>query len=352
MALGTTNLTMTQVATALGAATTNIDLKALCTHASVNVWSRYKSGYLESDGSADNFIQYQAPQGGGTTDPRGTDSDVGHALETYKLGDFRGYNHSAAAPYVSWPTTVHTYPSGTGTATGLTRTFYAQEVEWDDAGVYRATNNWAGFSHVHLLDDDNADAFVGTAAIPALNGNVAISLNAITLTPGVTLTKNYHAAFGVDSTHWSVKLGTLDGAGGIGTVKVLELLPPAITDAIFSDTSFTGGANDPYTSAIVTGSNTNRFSGTTAIWDYSTLDAWRCYYSGGSDYYRNIAADWYIKGFVENPATEYFVKTANFASNGANNTVDLTTMSATPPRTYWADGDNITLVLKNLTINF
>ena len=110
----------------------------------------------------------------------------------------------------------------TGTATGLTVPFYAQEVEWSDLGVYRETNNWPGFTHVLALDDDDSNAIIGSVALPGIGGNVDIPLDDITLIPGVTVTVNIHIALGIDATHWSVKLGTLDGAVGIGQVKVLE----------------------------------------------------------------------------------------------------------------------------------
>jgi hypothetical protein len=354
MALGSSNITMSAVATALGVSTSDIDLKNLCTNAAVNIWSRYKPGYFKTDGSSDNWLTYQAPRGGGTTDPRGTDSDVGHALETYKLGDFRGYDHDSDPPYAVYPSSTVEFGSGESTSYGITFTFYVEDVNWGSGSgdAYREQHDIADLTHVLLLDAAD-DSIEDAVAIPSMGSFATLTPDGISMSQGVPVTKTYHIAFGTSETNWAVKLGDYQGADGIFSLTVLRLEPAKVSGAIFVDTNFTGGDNDPYNSVEILGSNTNRINGTTqAIWDYSTLNAWRCYHSSGYDDYRSISADWYVKGFNENPTTEYFVKTANISSNGANNTIDLNTMSDTPPHSSWEDGDNMVLVLRNLTINF
>ena len=294
----------------------------------------------------------QPPRGLGYSDARGTYN--GSDKEVYHLGDFRYYNHSAITPYCNFPAGIIEYGSSVSSATGLSRTVYVGEMDWKQTSPEHNTeNDWSTQANVHLLNASD-DSIEGTAAIPASGGNVDISVDDIPMpTPGATVTVTYHVAFGIDATHWSFKMGTDQGLGGIGTIQVRRGVAPTVSGAIFIDTSFGGGANDPYSSVQIIGSNTNRINGSTqAIWDYSTLDAWRCYHSSGTDDYRNINADWYIRGFHESPSTEYLVGNANVASNGANNTVDLSTMSATPPHSSWEDGDNMVLVLRNLTINF
>jgi hypothetical protein len=353
MALGTTNISTAVVNTELGSPYTTPRLVSdLCTHANVQKWSRYKPGYFYPEATSDKFIWYQVPRGSGYIDPRGTNSDDGGNKESYRLGDFRGYNHTASAAYVTFPSATIEFASGTGTSFGISRTFYAEEIDWENDGVYRESHNWAGpITHVHMLDALD-DSIQGTATLPAISGNVSIPLDGVSLTPGVLVTKTYHLAFGVDSTHWNLKLGTNYGAGGIGDVKMLELNARQIYPAAFDDSSFGGGANDPYNAVDIQGTNTNRFNGATqAIWDYATTSAWRCYYTG-SDYddYGNITADWYIKGFKGQLTTEYLAASAMaFASNGANNTVTLPVSGS--PSTF-SDGDEISLILRNLTINY
>lgn len=354
-ALPTTGLKMSAVATALGVSTSDIDLENLCTHANVNVWARYKPGYLKAGAGADFFIVYQEPQGIGFTDPRGIDAEYGHNKESFKLGDFRGYDHASDAPYGAFPSSTIEFSSGTSTSFGISVTFYVEDINMksNSSSAYREQHGFADLTHVHILDASD-NSIEGTAAIPSPGGNVSLPVDGVAMSQGVPVTKTYHIAFGVDSTHWSVKLGTLDGAGGIGTITVLRLEAAKVNGAQFIDTSFGGGDNPPYSSCEITGSTTYAIaSSDTATFKFAATDAFRCYHAGGSDYYKNIAATWFVKGFHENPNTEYEYKDANIASNNATNTVDLGgTWVDTPPHSTWEDGDSITLVLRDLTINF
>ena len=115
MALPTTGITTSMVASAIGAATN--DVGQLCIHPNVNKWSRWKlislakiTGITESDLSSVNFGftpksfylseipsnkqnetslfiwgDYEKPSGGATS--------------PYRLGDFRNYNHNALSPF-------------------------------------------------------------------------------------------------------------------------------------------------------------------------------------------------------------------------------------------------------------
>lgn len=98
MALGTTNISTDLVGTTLS--TSSRDVGTLCTHSAINKWSKYKpvrsnsviglteTGFqaarfgLERDNS-DN-INYLKP--------------TGEQTSPYRLGDFRGYNHTAIPP--------------------------------------------------------------------------------------------------------------------------------------------------------------------------------------------------------------------------------------------------------------
>ena len=107
MALGTTNISTTLVGTTLG--TSSRDVGTLCTHASINKWSKWKpirlnkvSGITVSDLASVNYglspaltssnyadvagvkWVYNKPRGGGNP-----------YYEPFRLGDFRNYDHEA-----------------------------------------------------------------------------------------------------------------------------------------------------------------------------------------------------------------------------------------------------------------
>lgn len=362
MALPTTGITASAIATALGNASRNF--KTLCTDTNLNPWSRYKPGYLKSDGTADKFVEWQPPRGGGFTDPRGYNSDSASSLEGYRLGDFRGYNHSAVLPYLSEPGSTIEFGSGTATSSGISLTFYAGETNWAiDSAVYRETSWWVSpFTHVHALDASD-DSICGTALLPAIGGNVSIPLDGVSMTQGIPVTTTYHLAFGIDSTHWNIKLGTRYGADGISDVTVLRLQARQITEVNWDDTSITGGTNDPYADVTTPGGTTNYFTGVNvATWEFDAIHpAFDCYYthSGtGTDSYTRMNADWLIKGFKDEPSAEYIVGTANLYGNGGTNSVTLPAGGlvrsgggANSPNQF-TDGDNITLILRNITIVF
>ncbi len=357
--LPTTSLTTTAIGNALSNASRN--LRVLCTDVNLNNWSRYKPGYFESDGSADKFLTYQAPQGGGFTDPRGFNSDSQSSLEGYRMGDFRAYNHDANIPYVQFPSVTIEFGSGTSISFGISITFYAEEVDWSNTGVYRSTNNWPTFTHVHALDASD-DSIQGTAVLPAIGGNVSIPLDGVSLIQGSIVTKTYHLAFGVDSTHWSIKLGANYGAGGIGDVDMLQLNARIILEADFDDITITGGANDPYTDVTIPGGTTNSFAGSNvATWKFDGSNpSFRCWYNSGASFddYTRLNADWLIKGFKDEPSAEYIVGTADIFGNSGSNSVTLppggllrSGGGANSPNTF-GDGDNITLIFRNITIVF
>jgi hypothetical protein len=80
MAHALNNVSLTSVCSELGITRGNDrTLTSLTRHASINKWSFYRPGSIAPDGS--DYIQLTAP----------SNND--------KLGDFRGYNHSAVTPY-------------------------------------------------------------------------------------------------------------------------------------------------------------------------------------------------------------------------------------------------------------
>jgi hypothetical protein len=353
MALGATGISTAVVNTELGSPyTTPRIIKDLCTYANVNPCSFGRPGMWDVDATADKFIYYQVARGIGYTDPRGTYN--GTDKEVYHLGDFRYYNHSAITPYCNFPAGTTEYGYGTTTATGLSRTVYVGEMDWKQTlPEHYSENDWATMTNVHLLDASD-DSIAGTAAIPTSGGNANISITPFSIsTPGLPVTKTYHVAFGVDTTHWSFKMGTDQGLGGIGTITAVQLKAALLLDIDFdASTPITGGSNDPYTSIDWSGSGAinHRTSGASVgIWTYTGSDGFRCYHSGGYDDYKNINADCYLKGFKSSPSTEYSAGNRNIATDNADNSFTLS-LGGSPGT--WSDGDEVQLILKNITINY
>ena len=110
MALGTTHITTDLVATALYENTNAV--KDLCTSNNINRWSYYKpvSGTWPFDSDANTWFGIAVLNGWTYTPPANND----------RLGDFRGYEHNAQAPYAvddeDYPIYApDIYPYGTGT---------------------------------------------------------------------------------------------------------------------------------------------------------------------------------------------------------------------------------------------
>ena len=350
MALPETNITTTLVGNAIGNSSRNVGV--LCTAPTINKWSRYRPGYFYPYADANKYLTFQAPRGGGYTDPRGTDTEINDNKEGYKLGDFRGYNHTAIIPYIDEMSAITYGSSDAGTASSRGVTFYLGEVNWKmlEETVYRSLNNLV--EPLYLILTDEGSTIKGSALLPTgTNGNITISYNFTVPNAGNSANFTARIGFGVTAGTINYRLGNNYGAVGERTFSIICLAPKAIYAVQFDDTNITGGDNPPYISIQGIGVTDNYFSGTNAaVWKFTTLDAFESYTGSITDYYRNITADWYIKGFSANPSTEYLAKTASsFASNSAANTVTLPVSGS--PSTF-TDGDEIILILRNIDINY
>lgn len=133
MALGTTGITTSAVGNALG--TTSRNVSALCKHTNINKWAKGKPvPYATSVGITDanrKFVNQGLNLNDATSINIGTlftnaangkgwnyTPPSGGTNQPFRLGDFRGYNHSATAPfnYNSFPTTVETYSTTANTS--------------------------------------------------------------------------------------------------------------------------------------------------------------------------------------------------------------------------------------------
>lgn len=344
MALTTVNTTT--IKTALGATTTNI--RELCTHANLNPWSVYRPGYWYESA---NTLTYRPPRGGAFTDTRGNNPETGRSLETYRFGDFRGYNHSAVIPTMTAPSDLTYGSSSAGSSVTRGITVYVGEFDWAGSQtVYRALNALTTpVSYVYVLDA--ADADKGSALLPATNGNVTVNYSFTVPNAGSFEDFTVKVAFGDSSTIF-YKLGNSYGALGEDIFRVTTLAARVIYAVQFDDTYITGGDNPPYTSIEGIGTTDNYFTGTnTAVWKFNDTSALKAWYNYPTDYdlFINITADWYIKGFASSPTTEYLAKSSSAFVSGGNNTVTLPVGGS--PSTF-GDGDKISLILRNISINY
>lgn len=102
-----TNVDTTEVRNVLGEDTNNIGL--LCTSNKINKWALYKPGKLKVE---NDYLIYSEP-------------------DTYKIGDFLGYNHQAEKPEFSDYSSNSTYDDSTSTVQ-INYTLDRKEVNWDE----------------------------------------------------------------------------------------------------------------------------------------------------------------------------------------------------------------------------
>ncbi len=118
-ALPSTGITTSMVANAIGVGSN--DVGTLCSHSNVNKWSRYKPISYAANVLTDNvrstetgFVSSDETTGYGTVQKLNYVTPSGGATSPYRLGDFRGYNHSAQAYRVVLQNIIYYgAPSGT-----------------------------------------------------------------------------------------------------------------------------------------------------------------------------------------------------------------------------------------------
>lgn len=136
MILGNTDIDIMTVRNILGYPST--DLGTLCSCDNVNKYSRYRPGYWATDGS--KTLVFKKPLGGNYSDPRGTDTEIGSNLQLYKLGDFRGYNSTARAPFYDGdnPRKINVASTYSGSTISEPVVIQLGEVDWFNT----ETNYW------------------------------------------------------------------------------------------------------------------------------------------------------------------------------------------------------------------
>lgn len=126
MALATTGITTSLVGSTLG--TTSRNVSTLCKHSNINKWAKGKPIPYATNSGVTDAIRKLANQGfnmnnvtsisiGQLFTNAASNKDwtytppTGGTNQPFRLGDFRGYNHSAVQPfnYNSFPTTMETY---------------------------------------------------------------------------------------------------------------------------------------------------------------------------------------------------------------------------------------------------
>lgn len=158
MSFGNTNISQLAVACAVGENVTisgvnylDTRLSVLCTSNRVNKYSRYRPGYWCV--GTDQYLYFQKPRGNSYTDPRNTSEK-----ETFKLGDFRGYDPTAYAPGIGGGgSSAIVFPSSDDGATKTVEcVLNLGEVDWfNEETELRGRNNIPTYSQVVVENADN-----------------------------------------------------------------------------------------------------------------------------------------------------------------------------------------------------
>ena len=222
MALPSTGITTSMVASAIGAATN--DVGSLCKHPNVNKWSRYKPISYAANVLTDNvrstetgFVSSDETTGYGTVQKLNYVAPSGSATSPYRLGDFRGYNHSAQAYRVALQNIIYSgAPAGTDIFMGSSDTEASFYVDvylpefpiWFlpnniDAGVIKVVRGMQGTSDyketvgsvdIVSLCSNNVDNYMQNYA----NKSVRINCTQTTDLPaaGQSITATYYVTIG------------------------------------------------------------------------------------------------------------------------------------------------------------
>lgn len=148
-ALGTTDITTTLVGNAISSSSHSVS--ALCAHANVNKWSRYKP----TRGATGNTTYYKGTDDKFGFNFAGSNPNKWNYLQpntNYRLGDFRGYNHAVALDDVeSGPVVYCDYKDFTDGTDFQPSTSEYNIVK--RTGVFRFGKNTAHNS-IRILDSD------------------------------------------------------------------------------------------------------------------------------------------------------------------------------------------------------
>ncbi len=341
MALALINISTNLVGNEIGNSSRNVGI--LCTAPEINQWSRARPGYLYIDGTTKE-ITYHPPAGHATTDPRGANPDTNSLGEDFNLGDFRGYNHSAVTPDLGALPDIIYASSQAGLTVSRTLTFYIGEVNWANSGtIYRELNNFLNLLYANVVDNSTL-AVIGGAALSgiALNGSIDVSFSYTLPAAGNTIALTVFGAFGIDATHWSAKLGNR-------SFNATVLLAALITGTQWDGSAISGGTTPPYSGLVFNTQGNYLSAGNILHFVMSDLAPFQVL-NGSSviEYFHEITADVWVKGFYGQSSTEYLIGTAlSLFGNSADNAFTLP--AGLSPSTY-GDGDVLTLVLKNVNL--
>jgi len=338
MALANTNISTTLVGNTLSNTSRNIG--ALCTAPTINVWSRYRPGYFNE---VTNTLAYNAPDGV-SVDPRGIDPQTGSDIKGFKLGDFRGYNHTAIIVGFNKPVDLVYSSSQAGTSVSRGVTFNFGEFDWkDEDPAYRAGNAIPIDTYLYVLD--GTDTLKGSVIYPAviLNGYETVQYAFTVPNQGSNTNFTVRAAMG-DVANWRTKVGTTKGALGDVTFNVRTRVAPQLNNPVYSDVGIEAGyiRCDTAPGVVVT----RTIDATTINIQLGAVEAIQATKTDNStELFNKIAAKWELSGF-QGTTTKYLISSSRiFQNNNGNNIVTLPVGGS--PSTF-SDDDNMTLTLSNI----
>ena len=279
MALGTSEITTTLVATTIGEVTN--DVGALCRSSKVNRWSRFRPGYWRI---IEGVVSFIAPNS------LLTDERFGIPF-SYYLGDFRSYNNNAQPLQLqSISPVIVSIPEGTS-AIQRGYLFNTGEIDWLGSEIQRNAKNFINpCTHYHLIDLATGDRMY-SKPIPV---GVNLVVEFIIDLPVQEIIKSYQLGIGNSTmiyglfsdiiVDYNIHIQLLPLLNTNGTPSLHSVLYNAIGENIFMVETSLNNLSIPY--------NSNSYDATMSMTAYGDMNNYRIYGGSGNmtvdiKYYKN-----------------------------------------------------------------
>ena len=244
MALTTTGINTVIVGNAIG--NSSRAYTVLCTAPTVNPFSKARPG-LWNLSTSPVTLTFIKPDGV-TVDPRGINPETNTSHLSARIGDFRGYNHTAIIPGLN-NIPVHNFdPAVAATAQTVYITINIGEMNWANVPPFRTQNAFGVVTYAYIINDTD-NTVIGSVDISALADNSQATISGSFIAPNEGLTTNIPIRVEMgDSTSPNFRLGTYGGMKGTGTLTLHTYANPII-NVTSTGFSITGQSSTAYTNS-------------------------------------------------------------------------------------------------------
>jgi hypothetical protein len=348
MAIPQSGITTTLVGQTIGLGSN--DVGTLCTSTKINPWSRYKPGYLTVE--PDGTIGFQLPRGMGYNDPRG--SYLGRPDEGYNLGDFRGYNHQAKAPYAVARNNMIYDSSQVGNQETVGLSFYIGEIDWAQTeSAHNAKQDLKPLPFVNVMASGSSVSGIITsgASVSSVDQNGYVNVPISYTVPQHYLIIEYEFWFGTSLTNNVVRVGNFAGAKSTGKFSILTGGPQLTTMSYDGNVPITANGVT-YTDFQISGNQTTYLaSGNTLGYRFANTSPFVVHDTNNNSIpYSGVSITGYLTGFASDPDAQYGTGYQPIPLKGNNVDNQITLPTGGSPSTY-GDGDLITFVITHVYID-